>query len=791
MRVALAQLGSNPGDFPAIVDKMLRVSDRARDLGADLIVFPASLLCGVYPIGLASSEAFEMDMLDAIESYAARTDVPSIIPAYVNDGFSGYADVFLCEGGVAGPLRMREVHHAKDDSLLPEDMPACIRVGDVDVLIVTGPGETDVEDADPDLTIICPTLPFCVDDSTSLLAFGLADGTLRSVVDAMPNWVACLQGVGGYDDAVLAGGSFAVSPDGVIVAACPSFEEALVTFDVEHCPDEQDGQEGGEADDEANGSSIGRGENPKSHKRGLFKGADVLATSPLSLSVRSSGTQSAQDMQGMQGAQGAGVTDGTPGAGGAQGVDSLQEAEGTGSAQCARGLSEFVGKSMDGIASLTPSDELEFVWRALEVALRDFVDKTGASRVAVGIAGDLGSSVIATLAADALGADRVLGVLVPASDNERSTVAIPLQALQQQGIESVVAPLPQTDPSLANLLDADALVSRLRGAVLESIAQERGALVLSSGDKTVSGLGMVLAFADAARTYRPLVDVYHSEVADLAIWRMSHGGSDEAPTENSTPAILALALAKSELGMGSLSSDASELFDGLPSRASSSDAIAVRFPDQGEAPGSAPRFVSAAGEEALRGIVLPVSDVDSILYMNVERSMEAADISDASNIAIEKVVRVLDTCRDAELLRRREPMGPVISLVPFIDRGWPVALGWRRSLGAGSPVSYQKDDVAQELGRAFRVQLGEETQTDAAARGGYNGSDDGGDEVEQEDDMPAEENPVASRLDDMVSRISHQDQIIGMISDVAFGAQLSGQGSDMDTVMGVPLFSKN
>lgn len=240
MRIALAQLNSTPGSFDATVAHMLEAADRAHAEGADLVVFPTTLLGGAYATGLSESRAFELDMLDAVEAFAARTSVRAVVPAYVYDGQTGYTEVFLCEEGLAAPLCLRDAQRPGQDAPAPETVAPVVTVGGVSVRFVPGDSAAYGQDLDSDVTCVLSALPFCDQDSSTLLAPGLADGALRGLVEECPGWLVVLQGVGGYDDVVLAGGSFAANPDGEVVATCPSFAEGLATFDVTPRPDPDD-----------------------------------------------------------------------------------------------------------------------------------------------------------------------------------------------------------------------------------------------------------------------------------------------------------------------------------------------------------------------------------------------------------------------------------------------------------------------------------------------------------------------------------------------------------------------
>lgn len=677
MRIALAQIGSVPGDFAGIVDHMLETAERAERLGADLIVFPASLFGGVYPTGLGESRSFTLDMLDAIEDYAARTPLTSAVPAYVYDGEVGYTEVFLCEEGVAGPLRLRETHRPANEGSLPTSIVAAARVGGVQLQFLVGDTDVSSQDADTDVLVILSTLPFCDQDASSLLAPGLADGSLQGLVDECPCTMAMLQGVGGYDDAVLAGGSFAAAPDGTIVAACPSFEEGLVTFDVQGSPASADDVPGFVVSSDALGSPC--------------RTQDPDAQAPA----------------------------------------------------CIPGVQALIGLGIHDVASLSADLRTEFLWKALVVAVRDYVRKSGFGDVLLGLSGGIDSSVTAAIAVDALGSEHVLGVLMPGPYSSEGSVTDAVELADNLGIQTRTVPIKAMYDAAAPLfaealgtdfggVAAENLQARLRGNTLMSLSNALSALVLNTGNKSEAGMGYSTLYGDTVGAFGPLVDVYKGRVYDLARWRNACGPLPVIP-EN----------------------------------------VLVKSPSAELSPGQT--------DEGSFGV--SYQDVDRVLLMHVERGMGAQEIVNAG-VPAATVQRVLDACRSAEFKRRQEPMGPVVSLEPFIDRGWPVVLGWRDTCDdAARPDSSKQSPDAQ-------TSFSDDDLDDLEV--------DGLDEDEaflldvDEDGVPLDdESVVAARLDQMTGRLAHQDQIVGMLGDVAYGSSVSGRGPDMDDVMGVPLFSKN
>ena len=108
MKIAIAQVNSNPGKFSQTVERMLSSARQALAAQADLVVFPATVMSGAYPQGLVEHRAYQLDLIDALYDLAARTPVACVVPAYMLDSQDAYTEFFLCDAGDVCPLRRRE-----------------------------------------------------------------------------------------------------------------------------------------------------------------------------------------------------------------------------------------------------------------------------------------------------------------------------------------------------------------------------------------------------------------------------------------------------------------------------------------------------------------------------------------------------------------------------------------------------------------------------------------------------------------------------------------------------------
>ena len=177
------------------------------------------------------------------------------------------------------------------------------------------------------------------------------------------------------------------------------------------------------------------------------------------------------------------------------------------------------------IAGAAPRlDELAQIWQALVVGLRDYVVKNNFPSVVLGISGGIDSAVVAAIAADAIGPERVHGIALPSkysSDHSLSdakTLAMAI-GLKYRIIE--IEPMVQSFISnlgLAGLAEEN-VQARVRGTTLMGLSNQEGHLVLATGNKSELAVGYSTLYGDAVGGYAPIKDLYKTQVWDLARWR--------------------------------------------------------------------------------------------------------------------------------------------------------------------------------------------------------------------------------------------------------------------------------
>ena len=182
-----------------------------------------------------------------------------------------------------------------------------------------------------------------------------------------------------------------------------------------------------------------------------------------------------------------------------------------------------------------PLETLDEVYAALVLATRDYVTKNGFTDVCVGLSGGVDSSLVATVAADALGPDRVHGVLMPSRYSSDHSVADAEALCANLGIEErLIGIEPAHDAFEAMLAAAFAgrppglaeenVQPRIRAVVLMALANKFGWLVLTTGNKSESAVGYSTLYGDSAGAFAVISDIWKLQVYELARRRNATAG---------------------------------------------------------------------------------------------------------------------------------------------------------------------------------------------------------------------------------------------------------------------------
>ena len=184
----------------------------------------------------------------------------------------------------------------------------------------------------------------------------------------------------------------------------------------------------------------------------------------------------------------------------------------------------FTGDGARAAVATPPALPLnpELLHRLLVGFLRDEVQKTGTKRVVLGISGGVDSSLVAMLAAEALGPANVLGIRMPYRLSSKESLEHADLVVAASGIESMQIEItPQIDAYFERFPDADAArrgnkMARERMTILYDHSARIGGLVLGTSNKTELLLGYGTIHGDLASAVNPLGDLYKAQVWNLA-----------------------------------------------------------------------------------------------------------------------------------------------------------------------------------------------------------------------------------------------------------------------------------
>jgi NAD+ synthase (glutamine-hydrolysing) len=185
-------------------------------------------------------------------------------------------------------------------------------------------------------------------------------------------------------------------------------------------------------------------------------------------------------------------------------------------------------------------DELEQMRVALELGLRDYVEKNGFEDVVVGVSGGIDSALTAALAVEALGADRVHCVSMPSRYSSEETRTDARRLAEILGADFRELPIDEiydaNDRALAasfagreSDLTEENIQARIRGVLLMALSNKFGWLVVATGNKSELSVGYATLYGDMAGGFALLKDVYKTDVFRLAKHLNEAAGTEVIP----------------------------------------------------------------------------------------------------------------------------------------------------------------------------------------------------------------------------------------------------------------------
>jgi NAD+ synthase (glutamine-hydrolysing) len=199
------------------------------------------------------------------------------------------------------------------------------------------------------------------------------------------------------------------------------------------------------------------------------------------------------------------------------------------------------------IALASDLDVESEIWRALVLGTRDYVRKCGFSRAVLGLSGGIDSALTAAVAAEALGSSNVLGVLMPSPYSSKGSVDDARELAANLAIETMTLPIEPAMRAYDDILREpftiqpcpvaeENLQARIRGTLLMALSNQRGALLLSTGNKSELSVGYCTLYGDMSGGLAVIADVPKTMVYRVARWRNASVGRPLIPDASLTKA---------------------------------------------------------------------------------------------------------------------------------------------------------------------------------------------------------------------------------------------------------------
>lgn len=169
-------------------------------------------------------------------------------------------------------------------------------------------------------------------------------------------------------------------------------------------------------------------------------------------------------------------------------------------------------------------------YQASMLGVRDYVEKNGFPSVVLGLSGGIDSALVAAIATDALGADRVHAVMLPFRYTSKDSLSDAAETAKLLGVRydtiEIASAVGGVDDALSDLFKDTAadvteenIQSRLRGVILMAISNKFGAMLLTTGNKSEMSVGYATLYGDMNGGFNPIKDLYKTEVYRLSAWR--------------------------------------------------------------------------------------------------------------------------------------------------------------------------------------------------------------------------------------------------------------------------------
>lgn len=246
MRIAVAQMNTQAGDFEFTAQTMLEYAQRAQQQGAELIIYPAPTLTGLLSVPEADIEGLFADLSEVISSLSEKLPIAALVPVVTEFDGNAASEALLVRNGAVTPLKLTaQIAHmsalARSGSSMQTPDENTFELAKFDAGGLTFGIAFTYEDLDAwqdvddslDAVIYLPYFGFAVDDSSSAMGMAVIESRYLSDVEEFDSWLIAANAVGAYGNQVFCGSSFFLSPSGDLVKQASSFSEDLVVCDVD------------------------------------------------------------------------------------------------------------------------------------------------------------------------------------------------------------------------------------------------------------------------------------------------------------------------------------------------------------------------------------------------------------------------------------------------------------------------------------------------------------------------------------------------------------------------------
>jgi NAD+ synthase (glutamine-hydrolysing) len=185
-------------------------------------------------------------------------------------------------------------------------------------------------------------------------------------------------------------------------------------------------------------------------------------------------------------------------------------------------------------------DKFDEIERALVLGIRDYMRKCGFAKACLGLSGGIDSALVAVLAAEAIGADRVACISMPSRFSSEGSVSDSAELCRNLGVRLESLPIEGPFTAFLSLLEPkfegraqdiaeENLQARVRGSILMAWSNKFGALLLTTGNKSELSAGYCTLYGDMCGGLAPIGDLLKTEVYGLARYINARGGRPVIP----------------------------------------------------------------------------------------------------------------------------------------------------------------------------------------------------------------------------------------------------------------------